>query len=149
MDMLAPNGPVYQAGTLSGNPLAMAAGYTALKILNSHPEIYKSLEIKAQKLAEGFRKNIKETGTKAIVNQIGSLLTLFFNDAPEVTTFEQAAQSDTNQFAEYFRLSLENGIYLAPSQFECAFVSDAHTAQDIEKTIKANRAALEKMAEVK
>jgi len=146
LDMLAPNGPVYQAGTLSGNPLAMAAGYTALKILNEHPEIYKSLEIKAQKLAEGFRKNIEETGTKAIVNQIGSLLTVFFTNESEVVSYEQAAKSDTQRFAEYFRLSLENGIYLAPSQFECAFVSDAHTAQDIEMTIKANRAALEKMA---
>ncbi|MBE0650694.1 MAG: glutamate-1-semialdehyde 2,1-aminomutase [Bacteroidales bacterium] len=147
LDMLAPNGPVYQAGTLSGNPLAMAAGYTALKILKENPGIYESLEKKAEKLAEGFRKNIAETGVKAVVNQIGSLLTVFFTDQPEVNSFEQAAKSDTGRFAEYFRLSLENGIYLAPSQFECAFVSDAHTPQDIEMTIKANRAALKKMAE--
>ncbi len=146
LDMLAPNGPVYQAGTLSGNPLAMAAGYTALKILNENPGIYEKMEKKAEKLAEGFRKNIQETGVKAVVNQIGSLLTLFFTDEQEVNSYEQAAKSDTNRFAEYFRLSLENGIYLAPSQFECAFVSDAHTVQDIEMTIKANRAALEKMA---
>ena len=149
LDMLAPNGPVYQAGTLSGNPLAMAAGYTALKILNKNPVIYEKMEKKAEKLAEGFRKNIEETGVKAVVNQIGSLLTLFFTDEKEVNSYEQAAKSDTNRFAEYFRLSLENGIYLAPSQFECAFVSDAHTVQDIEMTIKANRAALEKMAENK
>ena len=146
LDMLAPNGPVYQAGTLSGNPLAMAAGYTALKILNENPGIYEKMEKKAEKLAEGFRKNIQETGVKAVVNQIGSLLTLFFTEEQEVNSFEQASKSDTNRFAEYFRLSLENGIYLAPSQFECAFVSDAHTVQDIENTIKANRAALEKMA---
>ncbi len=149
LDMLAPSGPVYQAGTLSGNPLAMAAGYTALKILNGNPSIFESLEKKAEKLAEGFRKNIAETGVKAVVNQIGSLLTVFFTEENEVRSFSQAAKSDTGRFAEYFRLSLDNGIYLAPSQFECAFVSDAHTPQDIERTIQANRAALEKMAENK
>jgi len=149
LDMLAPNGPVYQAGTLSGNPLAMAAGYTALKILNENPGIYEKLEKKAEKLAEGFRKNIRETGTQAVVNQMGSLLTLFFTSEQAVDSYEQASKSDTRRFAEYFRLSLENGIYLAPSQFECTFVSDAHTVQDIERAIKANRAALEKMAENK
>lgn len=149
LDTLAPNGPVYQAGTLSGNPLAMAAGYSALSILNKHPEIYQHLEQKAQKLAEGIRKNIEETGVKALVNQVGSLMTLFFNDAKEVTSFRDAAKSDTNQFAKYFRLSLESGIYLAPSQFECAFISDAHSSEDIEFSIKANLVALRKMTEVK
>ncbi|GMT44336.1 MAG: glutamate-1-semialdehyde 2,1-aminomutase [bacterium] len=145
MEKLAPEGPVYQAGTLSGNPLAMAAGLTALNILNDNPEIYSRLEQKAVKLAEGFRKNIAETGTKALVNQIGSLLTLFFNDGRQVTSYAEAAASDTEKFAEYFRLSLESGIYLAPSQFECGFVSDAHTDADIDYAIKANREALIKM----
>ena len=146
MKMLAPEGPVYQAGTLSGNPLAMAAGFTALQILNDHPEIYRQLEGKATRLAEGFRNNIKETGVNAVVNQIGSLLTLFFTKEKEVTSFSHAASSDTRMFAAYFKEALESGIYLAPSQFECAFVSDAHTMDDIEKTIAANRKALEKLA---
>jgi len=145
MEKLSPAGPVYQAGTLSGNPLAMAAGLCALNILNDHPQIYKQLEQKAIKLAEGFRKNIAETGTKAIVNQIGSMLTLFFNDNEQITSFSEAAASDTKKFAEYFRLSLENHIYLAPSQFECGFVSDAHSEEDIEIAIRANREALSKM----
>ena len=145
MEKLAPEGPVYQAGTLSGNPLAMAAGLTALNIINDNPQIYRQLEQKAVKLAEGFRKNITETGTKALVNQIGSMLTLFFNDGRQVTSYAEAVASDTERFAQYFRLSLESGIYLAPSQFECGFVSDAHTDADIDFTIKANREALMKM----
>ena len=145
MEKLAPEGPVYQAGTLSGNPLAMAAGLTALNILNSHPEIYRQLEQKAIKLAEGFRKNIAETGTKALVNQIGSMFTLFFNEKGQVTSFKEAAASDTKKFAEYFKLSLENGIYLAPSQFETGFVSDAHTEAEIDRAVSANREALIKM----
>jgi len=149
MEKLAPAGPVYQAGTLSGNPLAMAAGLTALNILNDNPQIYRQLEQKAIKLAEGFRKNIVETGTNALVNQIGSMLTLFFNDGPQVTTYAEAAASDTEKFAQYFRLSLENGLYLAPSQFECGFVSDAHTDADIDYAIEANREALIKMKAMK
>lgn len=146
MSLLAPEGPVYQAGTLSGNPLAMAAGYTALKILNDHPEIYKRLEEKTTALAEGIRANIKTTGTHAVVNQIGSLMTLFFTQEKEVTSFKQAAQSDTSKYAQYFQQALEMGIYLAPSQYECSFVSDAHTMNDIEQTILANKKALEKLA---
>ncbi len=145
MEKLAPEGPVYQAGTLSGNPLAMAAGLTALNIINDNPQIYRQLEQKAVKLAEGFRKNITETGTKALVNQIGSMLTLFFNDGRQVTSYAEAVASDTERFAQYFRLSLESGIYLAPSQFECGFVSDAHTDADIDYAIEANREALMKM----
>jgi glutamate-1-semialdehyde 2,1-aminomutase len=148
MKKLAPEGPVYQAGTLSGNPLAMAAGLTALNILNDNPEIYGRLEQKAMKLAEGFRKNIAETSTKALVNQIGSMLTLFFNDGRQVTSYAEAAASDTKRFAQYFRLSLESGLYLAPSQFECGFVSDAHTDTDIDYAIKANREALIKMKDM-
>jgi len=145
MEKLSPAGPVYQAGTLSGNPLAMAAGLTALNILYDHPEIYRQLEQKAIKLADGFRKNIAETGTKAVVNQIGSMFTLFFNAGQQVTSFKEAAASDTKKFSEYFKLSLESGIYLAPSQFETGFVSDAHSEEDIEIAIRANREALFKM----
>ncbi len=145
MEKLSPDGPVYQAGTLSGNPLAMAAGLTALKILHENPKIYDRLETQARKLAEGFRKNIEETGTQAVVNQIGSMLTLFFNKGKQVTSFAEAAASDTEKFAAYFRLSLKNGIYLAPSQFEAGFVSDAHTDEDIAFALEANRKALEQL----
>ncbi len=145
MEKLSPEGPVYQAGTLSGNPLAMAAGLTALNILNENRQIYDRLEQKARTLAEGFRKNIAETGIHAVINQIGSMMTLFFNKGKKVTSYAEAATSDTEQFAAYFRHSLENGIYLAPSQFEAAFVSDAHTDEDLTKAIEANRKALEQL----
>ena len=148
MEKLAPAGPVYQAGTLSGNPLAMAAGITALTILNENHEIYSALDKKGQQLAAGFRKNIAETGVKAIVNQLGSLLTVFFTKADQVTSYQEAAQCDTEQFARYFKLSLENGIYLAPSQFECAFVSEAHSENDLNKTIAANRSALQQLTDL-
>ena len=143
MEQLAPTGPVYQAGTLSGNPLAMAAGLTSLKIINETPDFYQKLEEKAAKLEDGIRKNIEKTGVKAIVNRIGSLMTLFFTDLKEINSFDDAVKSDTGKYAEYFKLAAESGIYLAPSQFECAFVSAAHTDEDIEKTIQANLKALE------
>ncbi len=145
MDQLAPEGPVYQAGTLSGNPLAMSAGLAALKILNNNPEIYDQLNKKATRLAEGIRENLKTTGIKGVINQIGSLLTLFFYDGERVTSFSHASKSDTEKYSVYFKNSLNNGIYLAPSQFECAFISDAHTDEDIDKTISANKMALENL----
>ncbi len=143
MEQLAPSGPVYQAGTLSGNPLAMAAGLTSLRIINETPDFYQNLEKKAAKLEEGIRKNIEKTGVKAFVNRIGSLMTLFFTDLKEINSFDDAVKSDTGKYADYFKLAAESGIYLAPSQFECAFVSAAHTDEDIEKTIQANLKALE------
>ncbi|MCF6243290.1 MAG: aminotransferase class III-fold pyridoxal phosphate-dependent enzyme, partial [Bacteroidales bacterium] len=146
MEQLAPSGPVYQAGTLSGNPLAMAAGLTSLQIINKNPDFYRQLEEKAEKLEAGIRENIQKTGIKAKINRIGSLMTLFFTDLKEVNSFDDAVKSDTGKYAEYFKLAAESGIYLAPSQFECAFVSAAHTDEDIEKTIEANRKALEKLS---
>ncbi len=146
MEQLAPAGPIYQAGTLSGNPLAMAAGLTSLKIINETPRFYQKLDEKAAKLEAGIRQNIEKTGVKAIVNRIGSLMTLFFTGLQEILNFDDAVKSDTNMYAEYFRLAAESDIYLAPSQFECAFVSAAHTDEDIEKTIQANLKALQTMA---
>jgi glutamate-1-semialdehyde 2,1-aminomutase len=146
MEQLAPAGPVYQAGTLSGNPLAMAAGLTSLKIINETPGFYQKLEEKAAKLEKGIRQNIEKTGIKAKINRIGSLMTLFFTDLQEINSFDDAVKSDTGKYAEYFNLAAESGIYLAPSQFECAFVSAAHTGDDIEKTIAANLKALQKLS---
>ena len=145
MDMLAPVGPVYQAGTLSGNPLAMAAGITMLTMINETADFYSELERKAAKLEKGIRQNLEETGTPAVLNRVGSMMTLFFTEEKQVTSFDEAMTCNTGKYAEYFRLSLESGIYLAPSQFECLFVSYAHTDQDIDCIIEANKKALEKI----
>lgn len=142
MDMLAPEGPVYQAGTLSGNPLAMAAGITMLKLIDETPDFYSELERKAVMLEEGFKKNLQEAGVKGLVNRVGSMMTMFFTDEEKVSSLDEAMKSDTEKYANYFKMSLANGIYIAPSQFECLFVSYAHTNQDIEAILSANLEAL-------
>ena len=143
MDMLAPLGPVYQAGTLSGNPLAMAAGLTALKKLDETPNAYEDLEKKAAFVEAGFRLNAQELGMKVVLNRVGSMMTAFFTESTQVTSFDEAMSSDTGKYAEYFKNAIENGLYIAPSQFECLFISMAHTEKDLEKLIKGNRKALE------
>ncbi|OFX31081.1 MAG: glutamate-1-semialdehyde-2,1-aminomutase [Bacteroidetes bacterium GWF2_42_66] len=142
MDLLAPDGPVYQAGTLSGNPLAMSAGIVMLKTLKNNPEIYTRLEAKAAKLDNGLRENLEKAGVPGVINRIGSMMTLFFTEEKTVTSFESAIKSDTNRYAAYFRNMLKSGIYLGPSQFECLFVSDAHTDEDISAIIEASRIAM-------
>ena len=138
--MLSPVGPVYQAGTLSGNPLAMAAGLATLRTLrNENP--YAELERKSAFLEKCFADNIRSTGVKATQTRVGSMLCLFFTDE-EVTNYESAVTSDTNAFAKYFRAMLGRGVYLAPSQFEAMFVSTAHSDEDLERTVEANRKAL-------
>ncbi len=143
MDMLAPVGPVYQAGTLSGNPLAMAAGLTALRKLDETPNAYEDLEKKAAFVEAGFRLNAEELGLNVVLNRVGSMMTAFFTEAKQVTSFDEAMTSDTGKYAEYFKNAVENGLYIAPSQFECLFISMAHTEEDLEKLIKGNRKALE------
>ncbi len=145
MDLLAPDGPVYQAGTLSGNPLAMAAGLTMLKTLNNTPDFYAELERKAAKLEAGIVANLEKTNTTGIVNRVGSLLTLFFTDEKQVNSFDESMRSDTDKYASYFRASLENGIYLAPSQFEAMFISKAHSDKDIDTCIVGSLMALEEL----
>ena len=146
MDQLAPNGPIYQAGTLSGNPLAMAAGSTMLKMILNTADFYPELEQKAIKLEEGIRNNLKETGIKAVLNRVGSMMTLFFTNEEKVSSYEEAMSADTAHYAKYFKLSLESGMYIAPSQFECLFVSYAHTDEDIDNIISANLNALKQLA---
>ncbi|CAI8055435.1 Glutamate-1-semialdehyde 2,1-aminomutase, partial [Geodia barretti] len=131
---------VSQAGTLSGNPLAMTAGYETLKRLQV-PGVYDALEAKAQALETGILENLKALGLKYQANRVGSIMTLFFTEAP-VTSFEAANACDQDLFARYFREMVNRGIYLAPSQFEAAFVSLAHSDADIDATIKANYEAL-------
>ena len=137
MQMIAPEGPVYQAGTLSGNPLAMAAGYAALKHIKDNPEIYAALEEKGTILETGFRENLKKLGKAYAINRVGSMLCMFFTENP-VTDFKSAVSSDTNLYGKYFHGMLERGIYLAPAQFEAVFISTAHSTDDLEKTIQAN-----------
>ena len=134
MGKVAPVGPVYQAGTLSGNPLAVAAGLAMLRYLKAHPEIYRQLEERTAALCA-------EAGGGVTVNRVGSMLTLFFTDCP-VTDYESAKRSDTARFARFFHVMLERGIYLPPSQFEAAFVSAAHSEEDIGRTAAAIRDAL-------
>lgn len=134
MEMVAPLGPVYQAGTLSGNPVAMAAGLAQLKILSSHPEIYDRLERQGAMLQAGLQKALSRVPAR--VNRVGSLLTVFFTDKP-VTSYEGARSSDLNRFRQWYLGLLERGVYAAPSQFEAMFLSDAHRDEDIREIIEA------------
>lgn len=133
MDMVSPVGPVYQAGTLSGNPIATTAGIKTLEILRAHPEYYLQIEENAKKLAAAYRERAAKTGEAIWVNQVGSLLSAFFTAGP-VCDYDSATSSDTAAYAKYFGRMLEGGIYVAPSQFEAMFVSVAHTDAEIEKT---------------
>ncbi len=142
MDKLAPKGPVYQAGTLSGNPLAMAAGLTTLKILDETEGFYEMLEDKSARLTDGIQQCLDDLNFPAVLNRIGSMFTLFFTGEGKVNSFADACKCDTATYAKYFKMALESGIYLAPSQFEAGFMSVAHTAKKIDKTIEATHEAL-------
>ncbi len=135
MDMVSPVGPVYQAGTLSGNPIATTAGIVTLEILKEHPEYYEDIEQKARRLARAFKNRAEKWGEGIWVNQIGSLLSAFFTTGP-VEDYDSATASDTKAYAAYFGAMLEQGVYVAPSQFEAMFVSAAHTEEEIEETCR-------------
>jgi glutamate-1-semialdehyde 2,1-aminomutase len=139
MELIAPSGPVYQAGTLSGNPLAMTAGIATLGILQD-PGIWKDLEQSASSLEKGIGQLAQETGVPIYQTRVGTMFTTFFTEKP-VRDWPTASQSDTDCFGRFFRVMLENGVYLAPSQFEAGFVSSAHTPSVIESTIQAARQA--------
>ena len=144
MNLVAPLGPMYQAGTLSGNPLAMAAGLATLRYLRQHPEIYSQLEKNSAALVEGTLACAHKKQIPVQVNHLGSMFTWFFCDQP-VTNWDSAAKCDTKQFAHFHRAMLEQGIYLPPSQFEAAFMSTAHTESDIQATIQAAEKAFAQM----
>jgi glutamate-1-semialdehyde 2,1-aminomutase len=141
MELVAPSGPMYQAGTLSGNPLAMAAGYEMLKILSSDDGIYKTLENRGTQLESGIRKALSTQSLNFTINRVGSMFTLFFTEE-EVYDYDTAKKSDTKKFTVFFNEMLKCGIYLAPSQFEAAFISSAHTDTDIDKTNSAFQVAI-------
>jgi glutamate-1-semialdehyde 2,1-aminomutase len=140
MDLIAPLGPVYQAGTLSGNPLAMAAGYTTLRYLRDHKEIYARLDKFAGEVVDGVAAAAKDAGVILCHNRVGSMFTWFFTEGP-VTDWDSAAKCDTEAFGRFFRAMLENGIYLPPSQFEAAFMGATHTEQDVQQTVAAAKQA--------
>ncbi|MDJ1478951.1 glutamate-1-semialdehyde 2,1-aminomutase [Cytophagaceae bacterium YF14B1] len=144
MDFVSPAGPVYQAGTLSGNPVAMSAGLAMLHYLNNHPEVYTRLEEIGNKIVAGMQSNMQKLGVNYTINHVGSMFTIFFTDKP-VYDFESAKQSDLQLFAKYFQAMLKRGVYLAPSQFESLFVSTALTNDHIDTIIKANYESLEEI----
>lgn len=143
MEYIAPSGPIYQAGTLSGNPLAMTAGYTTLKLLGE-PGVYEELERKGARLQEGFEKNSAEFGIPCTINRVGSMVCPFFTEK-KVINYETAKSSDLELFAKYFGHMLDLGISVAPSQFEGMFISTAHSDELIERTIEAHREALKRL----
>jgi glutamate-1-semialdehyde 2,1-aminomutase len=143
MENVAPLGPVYQAGTLSGNPLAMAAGIATLRVLG-RPGVYEELEDKARKLEKAFKEGAQEAGVPIWQNRVGSMLSTFFTEK-EVWDYASAKTSDTARYARFFREMLSRGVYLAPSQFEAAFVSLAHSEEDLETTREAIRSAMKEL----
>jgi glutamate-1-semialdehyde 2,1-aminomutase len=146
MNMVAPLGPMYQAGTLSGNPLAMAAGISTVKQLRDRQaEIYPKLDSLSMKLVDGVAAAAMDAGVQLTANRVGSMFTWFFNPGP-VTDWASASKSDTAAFGRFFRAMLEGGIYLPPSQYEAAFLNAAHTEEDVQKTIDAAKAAFIKSA---
>lgn len=141
MNCVSPQGPVYQAGTLSGNPIAMAAGLTMLHYLNEHPEVYTQLEATGNQIVSGIRSILDKLNLNYQINHVGSMYSLFFTETP-VVDFETAKTSDTAKFGKYFHGMLDKGIYLAPSQYEALFLSTALSQENIAEVLAANEATL-------
>lgn len=134
MDFVSPQGPVYQAGTLSGNPVAMAAGFAQLSYLHEHPEVYQRIEQTTLSIEKGYAKTLKKHGLPYTMNRIGSMISLFFTDQ-EVTDFKTATSCDTELFGKYFRYNLEHGVYLPPAQFESWFISTCIEEKEIQQIV--------------
>ena len=145
MEHVAPCGPVYQAGTLSGNPVAMAAGLAQLRYLHDHPQVYTHINDMGASLAQDMGKLCETSPVPVAINQVGSLLSPFFTPT-EVSTFVDAKGSDVGMYARYFGEMLQRGIYLAPAQFEAMFLSDAHSGEDLTATLEAFQQTLEALS---
>lgn len=141
MELVAPSGPVYQAGTLSGNPIAMTAGISALNFIKHNPDIYEKLEQKGKHLEKGMKKVAREFGYNWKINRVASMMTLFFTES-DVVDYNSALKSDTKRFALFFQSMLEQGIMLPPSQFEALFISTEHSSEDLEYTIQAFKTSI-------
>lgn len=144
MDLVSPSGPVYQAGTLSGNPVAMSAGMAMLTHLNENPSVYTQLSETTEYIVKGFKKNLSDLGANYTINQIGSMVSLFFTDQP-VVDFESAKSCDFDLFGKYFNGMLEQGVYLAPSQYESLFVSTPIDQSLADTVIEANKTVLSEL----
>lgn len=144
MDALAPTGPVYRAGTLSGNPIAMAAGYACLTEV-SQVGVHQTLTELTEMLAAGLLHAAQEENIPLVVNNVGGMFGLFFTEAPTVTCYQDVMQCDVERFKRFFHLMLEEGVYLAPSAFEAGFMSVAHSKEDIQRTIDAARLCFAKL----
>jgi len=142
MNHISPSGNIYQAGTLSGNPLAMSAGLAMLNQIKQNPDIYKELEEKSYYLENGFKSNLEKLGLNYCLKRCGSMMCMFFTEV-NVKDFRSAVSSDTQIYAQYFHNMLDRGIYLAPAQFEVMFISAAHTYEDLDKTIEAHYLSLQ------
>lgn len=146
MDLLSPLGPVYQAGTLSGNPLAMAAGLATITYLEEHrEEVYPHLEATAEAVAEGVAAEAAKAGVPLTLNRVGSMWTWFFTPGP-VRNYDEAAKSDTEAFGRFHRAMLDRGIWLPPSQFEAAFLGYSHAEEEVQATVAAAREAFAEVA---
>ncbi|MBV4357824.1 glutamate-1-semialdehyde 2,1-aminomutase [Pinibacter aurantiacus] len=146
MEVVAPLGNVYQAGTLSGNPIAMIAGYTLLNELNTNPSIYKELDEKTVYLRDGLNEVLKAWGKPYVINQLGSMISIHFSDKP-VTDFASAAAANNDLFKKYFHAMLKRGVYLPPSAFESWFLNNALTKEDLDRTIQASKESLKEITE--
>ena len=144
MDALAPTGPVYQAGTLSGNPIAMAAGFACLNEV-AQPGVHETLDELTTRLAEGLREAAEEAGIPLVVNHVGGMFGIFFTDAESVTCYQDVMACDVERFKRFFHMMLDEGVYLAPSAFEAGFMSVAHSMEDINNTIDAARRVFAKL----
>ena len=145
MQHIAPTGPVYQAGTLSGNPIAMAAGLAMLDLLEQ-PGLYEALNEKTARIAEGFKAAAAKHGIPLAINQVGGMFGFFFSSEPTITRFEQVTRCDMEQFKRFYHLMLEEGVYLAPSAYEAGFLSLAHGDKEIEHTLAAAERSFAKLA---
>ncbi|MBF4664012.1 aminotransferase class III-fold pyridoxal phosphate-dependent enzyme, partial [Cronobacter malonaticus] len=144
MEALAPTGPVYQAGTLSGNPIAMAAGFACLSEV-AQPGVHSMLDALTTQLADGLLDAAQEAGVPLVVNHVGGMFGFFFTDADSVTCYQDVVKCDVERFKRFFHLMLEEGVYFAPSAFEAGFMSVAHSEEDINNTIDAARRVFAKL----